>query len=198
MTLLKQTPAWMALEEHKQEIEETHMRDLFDVDPQRFEKYALKLDDILFDYSKNRINEKTMALLFDLAHQANVSRQIKAMFQGEKINVTEDRAVLHIALRNRSNHPIMVDGQDVMPDVNRVLNKMRLFSDAVRSGEWKGYSGKTITDIVNIGIGGSDLGPKMVCEALKPYAKSDLNVHFVLYKNEYETAKMRNDLKEIS
>ena len=138
-----------------------------------------ELGDILFDYSKNRITQETMRLLFDLARQANLAGKIEAMFSGEKINTTENRAVLHVALRNRSNRPILVDGEDVMPEVNRVLAKMRAFSEAVRSGAWKGYTGKAITDVVNIGIGGSDLGPKMVCEALKPYGKPGLRVHFV-------------------
>ncbi len=155
------------------------MRDLFAQDPQRFERFSLRLGDLLFDYSKNRVTEATMRLLFDLARQANLSGWIEAMFTGQKINITEDRAVLHVALRNRSNDPILVDGQDVMPEVNRVLGKMRAFSEAVRSGAWKGYTGKAITDVVNIGIGGSDLGPKMVCEALKPYARPDLRAHFV-------------------
>ena len=135
--------------------------------------------EILFDYSKNRITDKTMASTVDLAGMQAGLEQIEAMFSGEKINTTEERAVLHTALRNRSNDPVFVDGQDVMPQINRVLDRMRSFTEAVRSGEWKGYTGKAITDIVNIGIGGSDLGPKMVCEALKPYAKPDLQVHFV-------------------
>jgi glucose-6-phosphate isomerase len=155
------------------------MRELFASDPQRFEKFSLRTGDILFDYSKNRVTQETMRLLFDLARQANLTGKIDAMFTGQKYNNTEKRAVLHIALRNRSNRPILVDGQDVMPEVNAVLAKMRTFSEAVRSGAWKGYTGKPITDIVNIGIGGSDLGPKMVCEALKPYGKPGLHVHFV-------------------
>ena len=179
MSKLEQSPAWQALTMHQQEIADLHMRDLFANDPQRFARFSMWFGDILFDYSKNRITAKTLTLLFDLARQANLSTMIKAMFSGEKINTTENRAVLHIALRNRSNDPIYVDGQDVMPEVNRVLLKMRNFTEAVRSGAWKGYTGKGITDIVNIGIGGSDLGPKMVCEALKPYARADLHAHFV-------------------
>ncbi len=159
------------------------MRDLFAQDPQRFERFSLRLGDILLDYSKNRITEKTMALLLDLARQAGLQAKIEAMFSGEKYNNTEKRAVLHIALRNRANRPILADGVDVMPAVNRVLAHMREFSDAVRSGAWRGYSGQAITDVVNIGIGGSDLGPKMVCEALKPYGGRSsgppLRVHFV-------------------
>ena len=140
------------------------MRDLFAGDPERFQKYSIQLGDILFDYSKNRITDRTMSLLFDLARAAGLEDQRGRMFNGEKINFTEDRAVLHIALRNRANVPIQVDGQDVMPEVNEVLAKMRAFSDRVRDGSWTGYTGQPITDIVNIGIGGSDLGPVMVTE----------------------------------
>jgi len=179
MSILKESSAWLALQEHQQEMKDIHMRDLFDHDPQRFSKFSLFFNDILFDFSKNRIFDKTIALLLDLTGQSNLKARIEAMFNGEKINITERRAVLHTALRNRSNTPILVDGKDVMPEINQVLEKMRQFSDAVRSGGWKGYSGKPINDVVNIGIGGSDLGPKMVCEALKPYGKEGLSVHFV-------------------
>jgi glucose-6-phosphate isomerase len=179
MTRLSESPAWHALAQHQKEISELHMRDLFAGDPQRFAQFSLRMDDILFDYSKNRIIPETMTLLVDLARQANLAEKIAAMFEGKKINTTEDRAVLHIALRNRSNRPIIVDGKDVMPEVNQVLAKMRTFSESIRSGQWRGYTGKVISDIVNIGIGGSDLGPKMVTEALKPYGKSGLRVHYV-------------------
>jgi glucose-6-phosphate isomerase len=179
MSSLANSPAWQALIEHQQQMAGIHMRDLFASDPQRFERFSLWLGDMLFDYSKNRITEKTMLLLISLARQANLAQAVEAMFRGERINTTEDRAALHVALRNRSNRPILVDGKDVMPEVNRVLAKMRIFSEAVRSGAWKGYSGKVITDVVNIGIGGSDLGPKMVAEALKPYGMPNLRVHFV-------------------
>jgi glucose-6-phosphate isomerase len=179
MVNLIASPAWQALVQHQQEIGGLQMRELFANDPQRFAKFSVRLGDILFDFSKNRITEKTLPLLFDLARQANLAQIIDAMFSGQKINHTEGRAVLHVALRNRSNSPIYVDGQNVMPEVNQVLGKMRSFSEAVRSGEWKGFTGKAITDIVNIGIGGSDLGPKMVCEALKPYARPGLRAHFV-------------------
>jgi glucose-6-phosphate isomerase len=172
-------PAWQALQMHQREMAEVHMRDLFAQDPQRFERFSLRTGDILFDYSKNRVTQDTMRLLCELARQANLAGKIEAMFTGEKYNNTEKRAVLHVALRNRSNRPIYVDGVDVMPEVNRVLAHMRAFSEDVRSGAWKGYTGKAITDVVNIGIGGSDLGPKMVCEALKPYGKPGLRVHFV-------------------
>jgi glucose-6-phosphate isomerase len=179
MSNLVETPTWQAMVQHHQEIKDLHMRDLFAGDPQRFARFSLRLGDILFDFSKNRITEKTLQLLVELARQAGLSRWIEAMFSGQKINTTEDRAVLHVALRNRTNTPIYVDGQDVMPEINRVLGKMRSFSEAVRSGEWKGFTGKVIKDVVNIGIGGSDLGPKMVCEALIPFARPDLGVHFV-------------------
>ena len=176
---LTSQPAWQALIQHRQEMDGVHMRDLFAQDSARFNRFSLRFDDILFDYSKNRITERTMALLMDLARAANLQAQTNAMFRGDKINTTEARAVLHIALRNRSNRPILVDGQDVMPDVNRVLAKMRRFSEAVRTGAWRGYRGDRITDIVNIGIGGSDLGPKMVTTALTPYCRPDLTAHFV-------------------
>lgn len=179
MTSLKQLPAWQALEEHYQEIAETHMRELFQQDAQRFNKFSLRFEDILLDYSKNRITEETRRLLFKLAEETGLQDAIKRMFSGEKINNTENRSVLHIALRNRSNRPIMVDGHDVMPGINDVLNRMRDFTNKVRNGQWLGCTGKKITDIVNIGIGGSDLGPAMVCEALKPYAQEGLNIHFV-------------------
>ena len=176
---LTTTPAWLALQKHHREVARLHLRDLFERDPQRFERFSLRLGDILFDFSKNRITEKSMALLVDLAHQQNLAGKIEAMFRGEKINVTENRAVLHVALRNRSNTPILIDDRDVMADVNRVLHQMGQFSQAVRSGEWRGYTGKTITDVVNIGIGGSDLGPKMAVKALTPYVKPGLQMHFV-------------------
>ncbi len=179
MSQLIDSPAWQALLQHQQELADVHMRDLFAEDPQRFERFSIRFEDILFDYSKNRITAQTMKLLLALAEEAGLPQAVQAMFSGEKINLTENRAVLHTALRNRSNRPVYVDGQDVMPEVNRVLAKMRKFSQAVRSGDWKGYTGKAITDVVNIGIGGSDLGPKMVTEALKPYATPDLRAHFV-------------------
>ena len=155
------------------------MRDLFNQEPDRFQKYSIQHGDLLLDYSKNRITDKTMSLLFQLARQMKLEDMRERMFTGEKINFSEHRAVLHTALRNRSNTPVYVDGKDVMPDVNRVLAQMRDFSERVRDGRWKGFTGKKITDIVNIGIGGSDLGPLMACTALKPYASADLNAHFV-------------------
>ncbi|CCW33996.1 glucose-6-phosphate isomerase [Chthonomonas calidirosea] len=179
MSRLTESEVWKALQEHYRQIEPLHMRDLFAKDPGRFEKFHLQFNDILVDYSKNRITEETMQLLYALAREVQLDRWIERMFSGEKINVTENRAVLHVALRNRANRPIYVDGRDVMPEVNAVLAHMREFTEAVRSGRWRGYTGKAITDIVNIGIGGSDLGPVMVTEALKPYGKPDLRVHFV-------------------
>jgi glucose-6-phosphate isomerase len=179
VSLVTRLPAWKDLEQHYQTVSSLHVRDLFGDDPERFEKFSLRLGDILFDYSKNRITEKTIGLLIDLARQAGLAEKIQAMFAGEKINNTEGRAVLHVALRNRSNRPILVDGEDVMPEVNRVLAKMRVFSETIRSGDWKGYTGKSITDVVNIGIGGSDLGPQMVTAALAHYAHPDLRSHFV-------------------
>src|SRR5580700_5699962 len=176
---ISQSPQWKALEAHQREIAPRQMRDLFKEDPQRFDKFHLNFNDILLDFSKNRITDQTLKLLRDLAKAADVPGWAKKMFHGEKINMTEGRAVLHIALRNRSNSPILVDGKDVMPDVNAVLKHMREFCEAIRTGKWKGYTGKTITDVVNIGIGGSDLGPVMVTEALKPYGKPGLRVHFV-------------------
>ncbi|WP_430811694.1 MULTISPECIES: glucose-6-phosphate isomerase [unclassified Carboxylicivirga] len=172
------TKAWKELEAYYAQFEGTHIKDLFAKDNQRFEKYTLRFEDILVDYSKNRIDDKVMSLLLQLAEECGLKSAIDSVFAGEAINVTEGRAVLHTALRNRSNTPVMVDGEDVMPAVNQVLDQMKAFSEKIISGEWKGYSGKAITDIVNIGIGGSDLGPLMVTEALKPY-KKNVNLHFV-------------------
>ena len=171
--------AWKALESHRAELGATHMRDLFAADPGRFDKFHLRFDQILLDFSKNIVTDKTIGLLRDLAREAGVPEMAKRMFAGEKINTTEQRAVLHVALRNRANTPIVVDGKDVMPDVNAVLAHMKRFCHEVRSGAWKGYTGKEITDVVNIGIGGSDLGPVMVTEALKPYGHERIRVHFV-------------------
>ena len=179
MSRLTTSKAWKALEAHKEVIAAQHMRDLFAADPRRFDTFSLRFGDVLLDYSKNRITDETMRLLRDLAMQAELPGWIERMFTGGKINTTEDRAVLHIALRNRANRPIWVDGADVMPQVNEVLNRMRTFSAAVRQGAWTGYAGKAFTDVVNIGIGGSDLGPVMVTEALKPYAQEGLHVRFV-------------------
>jgi glucose-6-phosphate isomerase len=172
-------PAWKALEHHFKSVRNEQMRDWFAADPSRFSTFSLRLGDLLLDYSKNRITAETMTLLRQLLVEVDLKRWIQRMFDGDKINSTEDRAVLHIALRNRSNRPIVVDGKDVMPEVNAVLAHMREFSEKVRNGAWKGYTGKPITDVVNIGIGGSDLGPVMVCEALKSYSQRNLHLHFV-------------------
>lgn len=173
------TKAWQALLQHQQEVKDLTIQQLFAQESDRFDHYSLKFhQDILVDFSKNRLNQQTLALLRQLAEETAVSEAIESMFTGEKINRTENRAVLHTALRNRSNNPVYVDGKDVMPEVNAVLAKMKGFCDRVISGEWKGYTGKAITDVINIGIGGSDLGPYMVTEALRPY-KNHLTMHFV-------------------
>jgi glucose-6-phosphate isomerase len=173
-----ETVAWRNLEMAFLSMQATTMRELFAEDADRFKKFSLQFEDILIDYSKNIINDGVMKLLVELAKEVDLQEAIFAMFRGEKINRTEDRSVLHIALRNRSNSTIQVDGKDVMPEINKVLDQMKKFSDEVLSGNWKGYSGKSITDIVNIGIGGSDLGPYMVTEALRPYWKN-ITPHFV-------------------
>ena len=173
------TQAWKALEAHQSQLAHTTIVDLFKQEQNRFNDYSLTFENqILVDFSKNKINQETLKLLRQLAKESALDEAINAMFTGEKINRTENRAVLHTALRNRSNTPVYVDGKDVMPEVNAVLAKMSAFCDRVISGEWKGYTGKAITDVVNIGIGGSDLGPYMVTEALRPY-KNHLNMHFV-------------------
>ena len=172
------TQAYEYLTDYFPELEPKQLKELFTSDPQRFSKFSVYFEDMLFDYSKNRIDDKVIALLIQLAKECRLNEAIAAMFNGDSINATEDRQVLHTALRNQSNTPVLVDGKDVMPDVNAVLQHMKEFSAAVISGEWKGYTGKQITDVVNIGIGGSDLGPVMVTEALKAY-KTRLNLHFV-------------------
>ena len=179
MSTLTQSPEWGALKSHHAEIASKHMRDLFAADPRRFDRYSLRFEDILLDFSKNRVTDQTLPLLRKLAVAADLKGWTEKMFTGARINSTEDRAVLHIALRNRSNQPILVDGKDVMREINAVLKHMREFSEAVRSGKWVGYTGRAITDIVNIGIGGSDLGPVMVTEALKHCGSDRLRVHFV-------------------
>src|SRR6201996_1090994 len=172
------TEAYKYLADHFIDVTSKNLKDLFKTDNQRFNKFSIEFNDILVDYSKNRIDDETVALLIQLAKECRVKEAAEAMFSGEIINATEQRPVLHIALRNRSNKPIYVDGKDVMPDVNRVLDHMKTFSEGIISGEWKGFTGKAITDVVNIGIGGSDLGPVMVTEALRPY-KNHLQMHFV-------------------
>jgi glucose-6-phosphate isomerase len=172
------TNAYKYLTDHFIDIASIDLKALFKADNERFKKFSIQFEDILVDYSKNRVTDETLALLIQLARECRLKDAVEAMFNGEKINVTEGRQVLHTALRNQTNQPVLVDGKDVMPDVNAVLQQMKTFSEAVISGTWKGYTGKPITDVVNIGIGGSDLGPVMVTEALKPY-KTRLNLHFV-------------------
>src|SRR5258706_6193621 len=173
------TPAFAALLAHRDEVDRITLRELFAADKQRFEHFSLDLPGLLIDYSKQRITRDTLTLLLHLAHEAGVERLRDAMFSGTKINLTEHRAVLHVALRNRAGTPIVVDGSDVMPDVNRVLEQIRGFADRVRDGTWLGRTGKPISHVVNIGIGGSDLGPYMACEALKPFGHGRLSMHFV-------------------
>ena len=179
MGLISRSPQWQALQEHWQGMAEVHMRDLFAQDPGRAERLSLRAAGIYLDYSKNRITDETLGLLLELAEAVDLRGWIGRMFAGDRINTTEHRSVLHVALRNRSNRPIWVDGEDVMPGVNVVLARMGHFVTSVRSGEWVGYTGKRVTDLVNIGIGGSNLGPLMVCEALEPYQTPELRVHFV-------------------
>ncbi len=179
MKSLTDSNEWKALAEHWKQIRPLHMRELFAQNPERFARFSLNDCGILLDYSKNRITSDSMELLFQLARAADVSGWVARMFAGEAINSTEGRAVLHTALRNRSNSPVVVAGKDVMPEVNRVLGQMGRFTDQVRSGMWKGHTGRRITDVVNIGIGGSNLGPLMVCEALRHYQTPDLSMHFV-------------------
>jgi glucose-6-phosphate isomerase len=179
MPLVNQTPQWQALERHWDQVKDLHLRDLFASDPRRAETMTLEAAGLYVDYSKNRVTDETLRLLFDLAHAVDLQGWARRMFAGDRINNTEQRAVLHVALRNRSNRPIYVDGADVMPQVNGVLQRMETFVEEVRSGDWKGYTGRSITDVVNIGIGGSNLGPKMVCAALGPYLSPTLRVHFV-------------------
>ncbi len=179
MSDLTHSPAWQDLAAHRAEVAPLHMRDLFAADPDRFARFSLSAAGLLLDYSKNRITGETLPLLSRLAEATGVAGRRDAMFAGESVNNTEDRAALHVALRNRSNGPILVDGADVMPEVNAVLARMRTFSTAVRDGSRRGHTGEAITDVVNIGIGGSDLGPRMAVDALKPYQRPDLRVHFV-------------------
>ncbi len=195
MSELTSSAAWQALAQHHARIRDAHMRELFAADPRRFDRFSLEVEDVLVDYSKHRVTDETMKLLFSLARQARVFEWRDRMFAGEKINRTEDRAVLHVALRNRSNRPILVDGKDVMPEVNAVLAKMRKFTDGVRSGAWRGHTGKPIRDIVNIGIGGSDLGPAMVSQALKPYWQPGLRGHFV---SNVDGTHLAETLREVS
>ncbi|MDH5445783.1 MAG: glucose-6-phosphate isomerase [Gammaproteobacteria bacterium] len=179
MSLLTDSPVWQSLQDHYQTIKDQHLREMFSADPSRFDKFSIKLNDILFDYSKHRITDETMNQLCELARSTNVEDWIQRMFQGEKINHTENRAVLHVALRNMSEQVIKVDNKNVMPEVHAVREQMRALSEAVRTRQWRGFTGQPITDVVNIGVGGSDLGPVMATEGLKPYAIHDLGIHFV-------------------
>lgn len=173
------TNAWQLLEAHAQEMKKQHMKELFAADPHRFSRFSTCAEDIVFDYSKNLITEQTIQLLIQLASECGIKEAIVSMFAGEKINETEGRAVLHTALRNFSGHPVLSDGKDIMPNIQRVLSQMKSFCANIHSGTWKGYTGKKIKYIVNIGIGGSDLGPVMVTEALKPYWAEGIDTYFV-------------------
>ncbi len=177
--MVNKTKAWKKLAEHYKHIKNVEMRDLFDADDNRAAKFTLKLDNLIFDYSKNRITERTIKHLLRLAQDTGVPEKIQAMFRGDKINFTENRAVLHTALRNRINTPVLVDGKNVMPEINAVLAKMKKFSEAVRLGKFTGHTGKKLTNIVNIGIGGSDLGPVMAVEALRKYWAKGMNCYFI-------------------
>lgn len=179
MSELSQSAAWQALLKHYDEIKQVHMRDMFEQDQQRFEKYSIQLNDILYDYSKNRINDTTLELLLELAKEVNLSDWIEGMFQGEKINHTEHRAVLHTALRDQGNQPLMLDGVDILPEIRSERERVKALAEKIRTRKWRGVTNQAITDVVNIGIGGSHLGPLMVTEALRPHSLHDLNIHFV-------------------
>ena len=179
MSELTQLDSWLALAKHYDEIKDVHMREIFDADANRFEKYSLQINNILYDYSKNRVTDETIDLLLQLAKDADVASKIEAMFNGEHINHTEDRAVLHTALRDNSSESIMVDGIDVLPEIKAERERVKALAEKIRTREWRGASNQAITDVVNIGIGGSHLGPLMVNEALRPHSLHDLNVHFV-------------------
>ncbi len=173
------TRAWQRLKAHHRELKKVHLADLFRRDPRRFSRFSIRFEDLLIDYSKNRITAETLRLLFGLAKECRLKEAIEKMFTGERINETEGRAVLHVALRNRSNWPICVDGKDVMGEVDAVLARMESFSERLLGGQWKGYTGRRISDLVHIGIGGANLGPSMVTEALRPYWRTELRTHFV-------------------
>ena len=179
MSQINQSPIWQALNQHKKDIESISLREMFKSDPERFNQFHIQFNDLLLDYSKHHISKETISLLVKLAKEVDLENWRDRMFEGEKINSTEHRAVLHTALRNQNQTPIMSDGEDVMPKVKNVLKKMRRFSEEVRSGQWKGFTGKPITNVINIGIGGSDLGPTMVCQALKPYGSKTITPYFV-------------------
>jgi glucose-6-phosphate isomerase len=195
MPQLTDLPIWNELKKHQQILAKIKMRDQFTEDPKRFDKFSLCFEDTLFDYSKNLINDETLQLLTELATARDLDKKVIALFSGEKINLTENRAVLHTALRNRSNEPVYVDGKDVMPGINKVLNRMRQFCHTIHTGSWRGYTGKRIKDIVNIGIGGSSLGPQMVTTALTPYAIPTVQVHYV---SNVDQADLVETLKRLS
>ena len=194
MKHLSELPAWRQLWPHYEEMKSVHMRDLFTQDPDRARRYWLEVGGLTLDYAKNRITDQTLNGLFELARESGLPEKIRAMFAGEKINNTENRAALHIALRNRVGTPIYVDGENVMPKVNSVLRHMGRFARAVRNGDWTGYTGQAITDIVNIGIGGSDQGPLMMCTALQTYGHPRLNMHFV---SNVDGTQLRDVLEQV-
>ncbi|MGM0424565.1 MAG: glucose-6-phosphate isomerase [Thermodesulfobacteriota bacterium] len=189
-----QTRSWQELRNHFQEIRELHLREMFEKDPERFSRFSLQAGPVFLDYSKNRIDKTALELLFALAREMGLQERVQAMFSGERINTTEDRSVLHVALRGRPNQPIFVQGQDVMPEVNQVLDRMQAFVSQVRDGQWKGWTGKPVHDVVNLGIGGSDLGPRMATKALSGYTRSDLRVHFV---SNVDPAHLENTLSKL-
>src|SRR5713101_2312477 len=193
-TPLTQRPTWKVLEEHYQKIRDLHLRSLFAEDPGRGERFALEAASIYLDYSKNRITDETLRLLMELARDSGLSERIDAMFRGEKINVTENRAVLHVALRAPRDQSIVVDGEDVVPEVHAVLDRMAAFATRVRDGRWKGHTGKRIRNVVNIGIGGSDLGPVMAYEALRHYSARDMTFRFVSNVDGTDFAEATRDL----
>jgi glucose-6-phosphate isomerase len=195
MTNRTQLPVWQQLQQHAEQMQACHMKELFDQDSQRFERFSIKLPQLLLDYSKNLINQDTMKLLIQLARDVDVEQWRDKMFAGERINFTEDRAVLHVALRDRSGLPLVVDGENVSEQVKTELQSMERFVEKVRQGKWKGYSGKRITDIVNIGVGGSNLGPQMVTEALKNYSDNSVNVHYV---SNVDGAQIADTLRPLS
>src|SRR5438477_8093441 len=194
LTLLTQHPSWQALEEHYEKMRDLHLRTLFAQDPRRGERFAAEDVGIYLDYSKNRVSEETMRLLLDLAESAGLRERIDAMFRGEKINVTEQRAVLHVALRAPKDESIIVDGENVVPEVHAVLDKMANFSNRIRSGAWTGYTGKRMRNIINIGIGGSDLGPSMAYDALRYYSDRNLTMRFVSNIDGNEFVEATRDL----
>ncbi len=174
-----QTESWKSLKIHFEAIKDTPIKSYFEADKKRFEAFSIKFEDIFVDFSKNKLDDKALKLLLELADEVNLKEQITALFDGKPINFTENRAVLHSALRYFGDEPIVVDGEDIMPKINTVKQQMKSFADKLHAGDWKGYSGKKITDVVNIGIGGSDLGPVMVTEALKAYQEEGITTHFV-------------------